>query len=69
MQQLNFAFFSFLKKFSPLFLDSQTHYGNKLFLYEKLQNTEKWKLKEIKKEKYIKALRKVGGGRMWKRNR
>jgi len=40
-------------------LNSETHYGNKLFLYEKLQNTEKWKLKEIKKEKYIKEL---GGG-------
>jgi len=48
-------------------LNSETHYGNKLFLYEKLQNTEKWKLKEIKKEKYIKEL--GGGGRMGKRNR
>jgi hypothetical protein len=37
-------------------LDSQTHYGNKLFLYEKLQNTEKWKLKEIKKEKIHKGI-------------
>jgi hypothetical protein len=50
-------------------LDSQTHYGNKLFLYEKLQNTEKWKLKEIKKEKIHKGIEEGGDGRMWKRNR